>query len=126
MAKVSIGLPVYNGANYLAESIDSILQQTYSDFELIISDNASTDATEELCRSYAARDGRVRYFRQKQNLGCALNSNFVFRQSTGEYFKWISHDDLHAPRFVERCVEVPDRDPSVSICCPKGVLIDEC
>ena len=125
MPRVSIGLPVYNGANYVAESIDSLLNQTYQDFELIISDNASTDETEEICRGYAARDPRVRYFRQTRNLGCALNSNFVFRESRGEYFKWISHDDLHAPRFVESCVEVLDRDPSVVICCPKGILIDE-
>jgi glycosyltransferase involved in cell wall biosynthesis len=125
MPRVSIGLPVYNGANYLAGSIDSIRNQTFTDFELIISDNASTDDTEALCRAYVHLDPRIRYFRQERNLGCALNSNFVFHQSTGEYFKWISHDDLHAPRFVEACVDVLDRQPDVVICCPKGILIDE-
>ena len=123
--KVSVGLPVYNGANYVEESILSILNQTYTDFEFIISDNASTDGTAEICRSYAARDPRIRYYRQEKNRGCAWNSNFVLEKAFGTYFKWISHDDLHAPRFIECCVEVLDKDPSVVICCPKGVLIDE-
>ncbi len=126
MPRVTIGLPVYNGENYLAQSVESILSQTFDDFELVISDNASTDSTPDICRDYAARDRRIRYFRQKTNLGCALNSNFVFHQARGEYFKWISHDDLHAPRFVERCVAELDRDSGAIICCPRGILIDEC
>jgi glycosyltransferase involved in cell wall biosynthesis len=124
MPRLSIGLPVYNGENYVRECVDSILNQTFEDFELIISDNASTDSTSEICREYAARDSRVRYYRQPTNLGCARNSNFVFAESRGEYFKWISHDDLHAPTFVARCIEVLDRDPSVVLCCTKHVLID--
>jgi len=125
MARVSIGLPVYNGENFVAESIQSILDQTYRDFELIISDNASTDRTQDICVELASRDPRIRYHRQARNLGCALNSNFVFHQAKGEYFKWISHDDLHAPQFVEKCVEVLDRDPDAVMCCPRGILIDE-
>jgi glycosyltransferase involved in cell wall biosynthesis len=125
MPRVSIGLPVYNGENFVAEGVRSILDQTYEDFELIISDNASTDATEEICRNFAARDSRVVYYRQARNLGCALNSNFVFGKASGEFFKWISHDDLHAPQFVQRCVETLDRDQGAIVCCPRGILIDE-
>jgi glycosyltransferase involved in cell wall biosynthesis len=123
--RVSIGLPVFNGEEYLAETLDSILAQTYSDFELIISDNASTDGTQEICRAYAARDRRIRYFRNETNLGAAKNYNRVFELSSGEYFKWAAHDDLYAPEYLERCVEVLDREPSVVICHPETIMIDE-
>ena len=95
--RVTIGLPVYNGENYLAEAIDSILGQTFTDFELIISDNASTDRTEEICRRYAAEDDRIRYFRHDRNRGASPNYNFTVEKARGEYFKWAAHDDvLHA------------------------------
>jgi glycosyltransferase involved in cell wall biosynthesis len=125
-SRVSIGLPVFNGENYIREALDSILAQTYPDFELIISDNASTDRTEEICRAYAAKDERVRYFRNDRNLGAARNYNRVFELSSGEYFKWAAHDDVCAPEFLERCVEVLDREPGVSVCYPMTKLIDEC
>lgn len=123
--RVSIGLPVYNGAAYLAETLDSLLDQTWTDFELIISDNASTDATQDICRSYAARDARIRYLRNRENLGAAANYNRVFHLSSGEYFKWAAADDLCAPEFLERCVEVLDREASVVLCYPRAQAIDE-
>jgi glycosyltransferase involved in cell wall biosynthesis len=114
--RVSIGLPVYNGENYLAETLDSILAQTFTDFEVIISDNASTDRTETICRQYAAQDRRIRYLRNTSNLGAAKNYNRVFELSQGEYFKWNGHDDPLAPVFLERCVAVLDRHPGVVLC----------
>lgn len=114
--RVSIGLPVYNGENYLAETLDSILAQTFAEFELIISDNASTDRTEAICREYAAKDHRIRFVRSPTNLGAARNYNRVFELARGEYFKWNGHDDPIAPVFLERCVEVLDRDPDVILC----------
>ena len=114
--RVSIGLPVYNGENYLADTLDSILAQTFRDFELIVSDNASTDATEAICRKYAARDPRIRYVRSSENLGAAKNYNRAFQLAKGEYFKWNGHDDPLAPTFLERCVEVLDRDPEILLC----------
>jgi glycosyltransferase involved in cell wall biosynthesis len=123
--RVSIGMPVFNGENYLAEALDSILAQTCSDFELIISDNASTDRTEGICSAYAAKDGRIRYFRNAANLGAAENFNRAFELSSGEYFKWAAHDDLCAPEFIERCVEVLDQDASVVLCHPRTRIIDE-
>ena len=95
--RVSIGLPVYNGDNYLAETLDSILAQTFTDFELIISDNGSTDRTEAICRRYAAQDHRVRYVRNPSNLGAARNYKRAFELARGEYFKWNGHDDPLAP-----------------------------
>lgn len=122
--RVSVGLPVYNGEKYLEQAIDSILTQTYTDFELIISDNASRDRTQQICRTYASKDERVRYFRNETNIGANRNFNRVFELSSGEYFKWAACDDVHAPEFVERCVEVLDRDPSVVLCYPRTIQID--
>ncbi len=101
---VSVGLPVYNGEKYLAEALDSILGQTLDDIEVLISDNASTDRTAEICQAYAARDPRIRYHRQASNIGAARNFNFVFLQTTGRFFKWAAHDDVCAPVLLERCV----------------------
>jgi glycosyltransferase involved in cell wall biosynthesis len=123
--RVSIGLPVYNGDQFLAEAIDSLLAQTYRDFELIISDNASTDRTEAICRERAARDPRIRYYRSDTNRGAMWNFNRVVELARGEYFKWAAHDDKHEPTYVERCVEVLERDASVVLACTQLVDIDE-
>jgi glycosyltransferase involved in cell wall biosynthesis len=109
--KVSIGMPVFNGARTLRESIASVADQTYTDFELIISDNASTDETADICREIARRDARILYQRHATNVGAAANFNHVFRQSRGEYFKWMAADDLIHPRFLERTVKVLDEAP---------------
>ena len=124
MPLVSIGLPVYNGEKYLREAIESILGQTFCDLELIISDNGSTDSTQEFCGEYASRDSRVRYFRHEINRGAAWNYCAVFRYSRGKYFKWASHDDLCTPTFLERCVEVLERDPRVALCTTRTTIID--
>ncbi len=108
--RVSIGLPVYNGQQYLRQALDSLLVQTFSDFELIISDNASSDATPEICRAYAACDPRIRYVRHEVNRGAAWNFNYVFGLARGFYFKWHAHDDMLEPAFLERCVTMLDRD----------------
>ncbi|MCB9134318.1 MAG: glycosyltransferase [Anaerolineales bacterium] len=123
--RVSIGLAVYNGERYLREAIDSILAQTFTDFELVISDNASTDKTEEICRDYAAKDSRIRYSRNPENIGGANNENLVFKLSRGEYFRLAAHDDVLAPRLLEKCVEVLERDPSVVLCVSMIDDIDE-
>ena len=113
---VGVGLPVYNGEGFLAAAIESVLAQTFQDFQLIISDNASTDRTEEICRDYASRDPRVEYHRAEKNGGIVWNYNRVFEVSSSEYFMWFSHDDVLAPSYVERCVEVLQNDPSVVLC----------
>jgi glycosyltransferase involved in cell wall biosynthesis len=125
MPRVSIGLPVFNGEKFLCDALDSILAQTFRDFELIISDNASTDRTREICESYAAKDDRVQLVYNDVNLGAARNYNIVVERSTGEYFKWAAHDDVCAPEFLERCVAVLDKDPSIVLCYPKMVDIDD-
>jgi glycosyltransferase involved in cell wall biosynthesis len=111
--RLSIGLPVYNGQKFIAESIEALLGQTYADFELVISDNASTDSTGEICRQYEKRDSRVRYFRQPVNIGLSPNHNFVVYKSRGELFKWAANDDLYARDLVERCVAALDEQPDV-------------
>ncbi|HMN27055.1 MAG TPA: glycosyltransferase family 2 protein [Caldilineaceae bacterium] len=123
--RVSIGMPVYNGEEYLEPTLDALLAQTYTDFELVISDNGSTDRTEAICRAYAGRDARIRYYRAEKNQGAAWNYNRVFALAQGEYFKWAAHDDLCAPEFVARCVEVLDQHPEVILCYSRTRAINE-
>jgi glycosyltransferase involved in cell wall biosynthesis len=123
--RVSVGLPVFNAEKYLEQAIDSILKQTFSNFELIISDNASTDRTQEICMAYAAKDPRIRYSRNEINLGAAPNFSQVFKLSESEYFKWAPYDDLVAPDFLSRCVEILDQNPKVVLCYSKVKIIDE-
>jgi len=121
---VSIGLPVYNGENFIREAIESILAQTFGDFELIIADNASPDNTEYICRSYAAADPRVHYYRNKENLGGAYNHNKVFSLAQGKYFKWAAHDDKIAPQYLQQCVDVLEKYPSVVLAYPATMVIN--
>ena len=109
--RVSIGLPVFNGDQFIKEALDSILTQTFDDFELIISDNASTDQTGNICKLYAEKDSRIRYYRHNKNRGAAWNFNNVFKLSRGEYFKWISADSAIRPEFLKFCVDFLDKNP---------------
>ncbi len=122
---VSIGIPVYNGERFLAQTLDSILSQTYQDFEIIISDNASDDNTEAICRNYAAIDSRIRYYRNETNLGAAYNYNCLVELAKGKYFKWAAHDDLLAPTFIERCVEILEANSDYVLVYPLSSIIDE-
>ena len=123
-ALISVGLPVYNGSPYLKELIESILAQSFGDFEFVISDNASEDDTEQVCRSYANSDRRIRYYRNPENIGLIRNYNRVFELSTTPYFKWVSHDDLYEPRYLELCFPPIRDDPSISVSHSETTLID--
>jgi glycosyltransferase involved in cell wall biosynthesis len=122
--KLSVGLPVYNGSAYVAESIEALLGQTFEDFELIISDNASTDDTGDICRGYEKLDSRVRYFRQPRNVGLAPNHNFCVEQASGELFKWAAGDDLYARDLLEQCVAALDEYPQVVLAHSFTAMID--
>lgn len=112
-ALLGVGLPVYNGEEFLGPAIDSVLAQTFRDFEIVISDNGSTDRTEEICREYAARDPRILYHKAAENRGIVWNYNQVFALSSHELFMWFSHDDILAPTYLQKCVEILQKDPSV-------------
>src|SRR5262245_47444604 len=122
--RLSIGLPVCNGEDLLPEAIEALLGQSYKDFELIISDNASTDRTAEICRGYEERDSRVHYIRQSRNIGMVPNHNFLVRVARGEFFKWASYDDLYARDFLQRCVDALDKHPEAVLAHSWGVLMD--
>jgi glycosyltransferase involved in cell wall biosynthesis len=122
---VGIGMPVYNGERFLAEAIESVLRQSFTDFELIISDNASTDRTGDICQSYAATDPRIRYFRNEVNQGALPNFNRVFELARGRYFKWAAHDDVLRPDFLNRCVEALEAAPDAAVCQTAIDYIDE-
>jgi glycosyltransferase involved in cell wall biosynthesis len=114
--RVSLGMPVYNGDDFLANAIESVLAQSLVDFELLISDNASIDRTAEICQRYAARDARVRYCRNPQNVGLVNNHNLLVERAVGEYFMWIAHDDALHKDYLARCVELLDRNPDAVLC----------
>ena len=114
--QVTIGLPVYNGARYLEAAIQSILNQTYENFELLISDNASTDSTRDICLAFAARDKRVVYHRQERNIGAGPNHNFCGRRASGKYFRWASDDDLLEPGYLAKCIVPLEREPDAVLC----------
>ncbi len=122
--KVSIGLPVYNGEKLLGPTIDSILGQDYKDFELIICDNASSDKTQDICRDYASRDDRIRYYRNPENIGVGPNFNLTFKHAKGEYFKWAAHDDLHEGAFLSQCVNVLESNPDVILAYTRAITIN--
>ncbi|WP_353946599.1 glycosyltransferase [Streptomyces sp. HUAS MG91] len=122
--RLSVGLPVYNGEEYLAESLDALLGQTYEDFELIISDNASTDGTQDICRLYAAKDSRIRYQRLPRNVGATPNHNRLLDEARGELFKWASHDDLYGRDLLRLCVAALDEHPDVILAHTDQAVID--
>ncbi len=113
--RVSIGMPVFNGEAFLSQAIQSLLEQTYVDFELIISDNTSTDGTESICRKYALQDSRIRYVRNSENVGLESNFQRVFDLSQGELFMWAAHDDLWEPEFIEELVDLLERSPDAAL-----------
>jgi glycosyltransferase involved in cell wall biosynthesis len=123
--RISVTLPVFNGERYLAQAIRSILDQSYRDFELIISDNASTDGTEEICRSFATQDRRIRYVRQPRNIGASPNFNVCYALASGEFFKWAAHDDYLEPEYLAECVRALDADPEAVLCQSLVRLIDD-
>ena len=124
MPRVSIAVPTYNCEKYIAQSLESLLGQSYGDFELVISDNASTDDTEGVCRRFAALDKRVRYVRRTENIGGPGNFRYVFSLCTGEYHKWSTADDYWHPDFLKEAVAVLDQKPDVVLCYPMTRKID--
>jgi glycosyltransferase involved in cell wall biosynthesis len=121
---LSIGLFVYNGAMFLSETLDSLLGQTFRDFELIISDNGSSDITQQICERYAAVDARIRYYRNNTNMGAGWNVRRVLSLATGRYFKWAACDDLYEPIFLARCIEALESDPSFVLAHANTRVID--
>lgn len=122
---VSLGMPIYNGEQFLVEALDSLIGQTFTDFEIIICDNASTDRTPILCKDYVERDARIRYFRNDSNIGAAANFNKTFWMASGKYFKWCAHDDVCAPEYLERCVEILEKNTDVILAYPRTKIISE-
>lgn len=121
---VSIGLPLYNGVDYLADTLSSLTSQSYSNLEIIIVDNASTDGSIDICQTFALRDKRVRIHRNNENLGSARNYNLAVALASGKYFKWVAHEDPIAPTAIKRCVEVLEKRPEVIMAYPRTIFID--
>jgi glycosyltransferase involved in cell wall biosynthesis len=123
--KIAVGIPVFNGENYLGETLKLLLAQTYEDFEIIISDNCSTDRTQQLCLDYAAKDTRILYTRTESNLGATPNFNRAFHLSRSPYFSWKAHDDRSQATYLEKCVAVLDGDPGIVLSHTASAVIDD-
>ncbi|MFC4800021.1 glycosyltransferase family 2 protein [Neobacillus sp. GCM10023253] len=121
---VSIGLPVYNGEKYIAEAIESLLSQEYTNIEIIISDNASTDTTPQICQQYQQKDPRIHYFRNDTNIGAAKNFNRTFELSKGDFFMWQAFDDLRHPAYISKCLQKFNQHPEAIICVTEISIID--
>lgn len=121
---VSIGMPTYNGERFIRQALDSLLAQDYKNFELIISDNASTDNTQDICLEYAAKDKRIRYYRNEINLGAIKNFYRTFQLSGGKYFMFAGSHDLWHQTFISRCVDILEDEPEVVIAYSRTMLID--
>ena len=124
MPRVSVAMPVYNGERFLRQAVDSLLAQTFRDFEFVIVDNCSTDGTEAICRDYVARDPRVRYFRNERNIGGPANFRRSFELCTGEYHKWSTADDYWAPTMIEKGVALLDANPELVLAFPRTKVVD--
>lgn len=111
--EISIGLPVYNGEFFIEQSLNHILSQTKSNFELIISDNASTDNTSKICQKFAKSDNRIHYFRQEKTIGPMKNFNFVLKKAKSKYFAWTAVDDYILPTFLEKNVKELESDENL-------------
>jgi len=122
--RLTVGVPVYNGERYLAATLDSLLNQTVDDFVVLVGDNASTDGTAEIARSYAARDPRVRHIRHPRNLGAAANYSRLCEMAETEFFRWSAADDCSEPRFHEACLAELDRHPDAVLTYPRVMMID--
>jgi len=125
MPRLSIGIPVYNGQEYLPELLESLLIQTFEDFEILICDNASNDRTGDICREFERRDRRVHYTCNERNLGAVANFNRVFEISTAPLFKWAAHDDLYHSDYLSECIRVLDANPDVVLAHSGTAFIDD-
>ena len=121
---VSIGMPVFNGENFIGEALSSIVAQSYQNLQIVIGDNASTDATESICREFAERDDRIQYFRHAENLGASANHDFVFFRSDGPFFRLAAHDDVLHPKLIERCANALISRPEYALAYPRTRQID--
>jgi glycosyltransferase involved in cell wall biosynthesis len=122
---VTVGLPVYNGERFVSKSLDTLLAQTFEDFKIVISDNASTDRTGEICREYASRDRRIEYHRNPTNIGLAGNLNLTSSMCRSKYFRWATADDFCAPELLAEHVPVLESDPEIALCYSQAWLVDE-
>ena len=121
---LSVGLPVYNGENFLSDALESLLAQSFTDFEIIVSDNCSNDGTAEICQRFLRRDDRIRYYRNETNLGAAGNFNGVVGLARGHYFCWACHDDLWHPDYFETCIRALESDPGAVLAYSRACHID--
>ena len=120
----SIGMPVYNEAEFVQQSLQSVLAQDYPNLEIIISDNGSTDSTSTLCRKLIENDKRVRFHQFAENAGVNANFHYVFQHANGKYFLWASGHDIWTPDLIAKCVATLEANPTASLAFGTNTWID--
>ena len=124
MEKVFIGMPVYNGADFINRALDGIRNQSFRDWSLLISDNGSEDETKDICQYYAKLDNRVKYYRQERNLGAVANFKFLLDNANGTYFAWAAADDVWQPDFLLSCVSILEQNDKIGMAFCNIVNVD--
>ena len=117
-------MPVYNEEKYIQQAIESILVQDYENFELIISDNASTDKTKQICLNYSNRDSRIRFYSRNETTDATTNFNYVASIAKGDFFMWASGHDIRDPTFISRCMTTFEKSNSIVLCYSDATWID--
>src|SRR5581483_9977558 len=124
--RLSVLMPTYNYARYLPEAIESVLQQDFQEFEMIIVDDCSWDESEEVIRRYAARDSRIRFRINRPNRGMVANWNYCLSLARGEYVQFLFGDDkLANSRTLTRMVQLLDENPSAVVAPAPPKITDE-
>jgi glycosyltransferase involved in cell wall biosynthesis len=124
MATVTIAIPVYNEEHYIAEAIDSVLNQDYADFKLVIGDNKSTDRTWEIIQSYAEKDSRIEAIQHEENKGLHDNWKYLLNAATTQYFMWLGAHDSIKPEYLSRCLKIYESNENVAVAFPGCECID--
>lgn len=124
MTKLFIGMPVYNGARFISQALDSLIDQKFHDWSLLIADNASDDDTENICKKYCSKDQRMQYFRHERNIGAAANFKYLLDRADAAYFMWAAADDVWHPEFLTSCIGVLEKNHSIGVAFCNTVNID--
>ena len=124
MAKVFIGMPAYNGERFIKEAIESLSEQTFADWKIFISDDASTDKTRVMCEEFARKDPRITYFRQEKNIGIFRNFKFVLDNADTDYFIWAAQDDIREKDYLKICVDQLEKNHSLGLATTRMAAID--
>jgi glycosyltransferase involved in cell wall biosynthesis len=125
MALITVGIPCYNEEKYIARAIESVVNQSFQDIEIIISDNCSTDGTSAIIKHYLDVDSRITYHRQPHFVYAYTNFRYLLKKSKSKYFTWLAADDFFHPKWLEVAVNFLEANPEVIMAYSRVDMIDD-